>query len=297
MKGLNYLTKNNKGVALLIAITIMMVAALIVIPLLRQQVNERTMIERTAESVRAFYAAESAINVAITAINSYSDLNDFEDWRAGDWDVDTDPLSYTLPPKALVLTGYDDPPTYAIALNNPSTEVPFVVVTGTSTKPSQQPTPPTKSLMVDLMRAQSAIIAKDSVEIKGHAQINVPDGMDPVLEGANFSFEAVFKDTIQNIKDLDDTDVVGDPENNYLDVQTDADTYNDLNENLQWDIGEPFIDDWNGDGDWGDVKKITWFQLSDADPPNEAAITANDWTGKGADNDPNSNNGILVVAN
>lgn len=251
---------NNRGIALIVVMVIMAIVAILAMAILPQAVNERQFAEAEADSVRAFYAAESGINRALNDIIASS-------WAS--WDR-TDPDLFTLSPQPLVDGSGSAIAFYEAEITNPASDAPVAEATGYCPTLNGL----SRSIRVVFSRLNNenaAIIAKGSVDIKGNANVS------GVREFSEFYFESAFGDTIENVKNDEDTEMVIDPPNNYGPVPRPAEDYDDQNGNDQYDDGEPFTDE-NGNGSWDNKKKITWFKLENN---TEAMIATDGWSGSG----------------
>jgi len=261
---------NNKGATLIIALTVVVIATIITLPLVAQAISERQMSDMRADYMKVFYAAESGINDAMIAANVYS--GDLE-WLAANW-TGSASTSCTLSSNTLNYPqASSDIVTYTVTIQNPTGVNPSIVSTGTDAVSGAN-----RSLSVSLEKADAAILAKGGIEIKGNATIN-----GDILEYADFMFDNVFGDSLANVRgDTEDTEIVDTPANNYDPVPAPEDTYTDTNINGSWDTGEPLISDWNSDGEWDDEVDITWYEWdgnNDYLNPPTTSITTNGWTG------------------
>ncbi len=252
----------KRGVSLIVVITITVVAVIIVMAIMPQAVNQRQMVRREANSIRAFYAAESGINKAL------NDLND-DNW--GGWNT-TDPDLYTLALQPLDDADGNTVARYKVELKMLDPANPVAVAEGYSPTAADAK----KAIVVSFGKSQAAIIAKGDVETRGNAAI-----IGDVWEYADFSFQNIFGDTIANVKNLHTTEIVGFPanEDNYQPVPTPQDDYVDNNPaNGQWDGAddEPLTVDHDEDGIWDDERDITWFVVPEGE---KATISATGWTG------------------
>ena len=73
-------------------VTIVAAAGLIA-PLMNKMTSQARMTERWTDSIRAFYAAESGINMGIYALNHYG--NDQQEWQDKGWNMQSSSL-YSL---------------------------------------------------------------------------------------------------------------------------------------------------------------------------------------------------------
>ena len=250
---------NNRGISFVIVLTIAVMTTFIVLALMPIALNDRQVVVSQANGVRAFYAAESGINVAFQALTD-------SDWTG--WDTTTNPALFTLPLQNLVDSGGNTIARYEVELDLSNADTRIAESTGYSPTTADIE----RSMRVTFVRLEAVIIAKGGVDIKGNAQIN-----GDISEYTEFYFETIFGDTIANIKGASTTQVVIDPPNNHSPVPSPAEGYTDANSNGQYDVGEAFVDD-DGDGEWDNEKNITWFEIVDSDG---AMITTNSWAGSG----------------
>lgn len=270
MTNLSGVISNKQGSILIFVMIFVLVAAVTVIPLIRQSVNERQMSSKLSDMIESFYAAESGINDAIWSVNNY---NTTTEWIAAGWDTSNANL-YVLSGQPLVDSAGTTLASYDVEITNPSGGNPSVATTGYAPTAAGSD----KSLTVFLEKSTPAIMAKGAIDIGGSATIT-----GDIEEYADFSFDSIFEDSLSNVRgDVEDTEIVDTPANNYDPVPSPEDTYTDTNMNGIWDTGEPIIDDWNSDGGWDDEVDITWFEWAgnnDYQNPPRAQITADGWTG------------------
>ena len=198
--------KSNRGSALLIAITIIMISVVIIIPLIRGISTERKISARLSNSVRAFYAAESGTNIAFRDLRRN---NDNQDWLNDGWDTSNDP--YTLfTAQSLIDINGNTVAFYDIAIRNPLGANPVIESSGFAPTVADVE----RSVVADFAEFTStitgnAIITNGDVDIGGSADV---DG--PITEYAGFDFDDLFGRSAADVKADPYTTVVNDPPNN-----------------------------------------------------------------------------------
>jgi hypothetical protein len=253
-------TLNSEGGAsLVIVMTVIVIAVIILAAIIPQAANQKQFTERSSDSTRALYAAESGLNRAINDIND----DDYSEWSVSGG-------SYTLTMRYLYDSDGDTVGSYEIEMDMSDTEFPIAVSTGYGPEGLAGDT---RSLDADIARVEAAIITKGDVDLGGDALVDP----DEISEFATFTFERIFKDTKANVKADADTQVVVNPIDNYAPVHGWKEAFTDDNLNGKYDLGEPFTDDVIVNGIC-DPYRITWFEVS---PGSKAKVASTNWDGDG----------------
>jgi len=288
MKMRDYIVTNKKGLTFIIAITLVMIAIVLIVPAMRTISTERRISDSLARSTNAFYAAESAANLGLRDLGRNTCD---EEWNSTGWDR-SDPNRYTLGAVTHVRLYATNTDTCMIALREPLTTTPIIEATGYSGDKQ-------RSVMIGYNEQSTvpgnnfdkAIKTKGTIDIRGNAYVD-----ENREEYANFNFEDVFGGrTMEEVKNDAYTQLLveGDTEipNNYEPVQRPAEDYTDSNQNGRYDPGlEDFVDEANWLGVYNGVydydSDVTWLDLSNGTPddPSDdgtAMITRTDWNGEG----------------
>jgi len=269
MKAMRNAIGNNKGFSIVIAMTMVMVTAALIIPMMRQITTERRISERLSDLSTSFYSAESALNIGLRDLERYTSS---QKWIDGGWNID-DPDYYTLGTEANPVRLHTaDNAFYIIGIRNPMTTGPYVEATGYSgdSERSILMGYAEDTSFVDLV-IDNVIKTKGTISVGGNATVS-----GTVEQNADFDFEDIFGKTLEEMKQDAFTEVVTDPANNHEPVPRSAETFTDSNDNGVYDYGEPFADS-NSSGDWDDEKTVTWFDMESG---GEARITRTGWRGK-----------------
>jgi len=260
------LLADNRGAALVVALTVIVISVLITVPVLIQTVNERQISSKWGDATRAFYAADSGLSFTIWCMNNYSDA---AEWTTNGWANGAVAGDYILPIMGLTDINNNIVSYFEVGITDTVGVAPALDVIGYA--PTTAGT--SRIVRATLESSPYAITARGDIDIGGNAEI---DGeMD---EYADFSFDGVFGEDVATMKARADTEVVVDPANNYGPVPRPAETYIDnAPANGQYDEGEAFTDS-NGSGSWDDEMRTTWFEVPEG---GKAKITNAGWSGSG----------------
>ncbi len=196
-------TNRSRGFTVVIVLIIASVIIMTIAAVMPQAYRSNLMAKKHADSMRAFYAAESAANLAVM---DFKDDEIFNTVAEGTWNavtVGTETFAYyqvsdidtTVPFNPLVTVTGSSP---GIGANDAKRYIRL------SLTPSISPSPGSVT---------NAIEAGDDVDVGGSAVVN-----GDVVEDSEFSFEDIFGVSKEYMK-ANLATVVTDPENNYTPVE------------------------------------------------------------------------------